>query len=68
VAQSAEGRLAETGMRAKGECLPASVGPLDFPVYGSNDRIDIRIRRFTCLPTRVCFRFLVMVFHLRLAI
>jgi len=28
VAQSAEGRLAETGMRAEGECLPASVGPL----------------------------------------
>ncbi len=28
VAQAAEGRLAETGMRAAGECLPASVGPL----------------------------------------
>jgi predicted RNA-binding protein YlxR (DUF448 family) len=28
VAQSAEGRLAETGTRAEGECLPASVGPL----------------------------------------
>jgi undecaprenyl diphosphate synthase len=27
VAQSAEGRLAETGMRAEGECLPASVAP-----------------------------------------
>jgi undecaprenyl diphosphate synthase len=30
VAQSAGGRLAETGMRAEGECLPASVGPLAF--------------------------------------
>jgi 2-hydroxychromene-2-carboxylate isomerase len=30
VAQSAAGRLAETGMRAEGECLPASVGPLFF--------------------------------------
>ncbi len=29
VAQAAEGRLAETGMRAEGECPPASVGPLD---------------------------------------
>jgi len=29
VAQPAGGRLAETGMRAEGECLPASVGPLD---------------------------------------
>ncbi len=28
VAQPAAGRLAETGMRAEGECLPASVGPL----------------------------------------
>jgi hypothetical protein len=27
-AQPAGGRLAETGMRAAGECLPASVGPL----------------------------------------
>jgi 2-hydroxychromene-2-carboxylate isomerase len=30
VAQPAAGRLAETGMRAEGECLPASVGPLFF--------------------------------------
>ncbi len=30
VAQPAEGRLVETGMRAKGECPPASVGPLFF--------------------------------------
>ncbi len=30
MAQSAGGRLAETGMRAEGECLPASVGPLFF--------------------------------------
>jgi undecaprenyl diphosphate synthase len=30
VAQPAEGGLAETGMRAEGECLPASVGPLAF--------------------------------------
>jgi undecaprenyl diphosphate synthase len=28
VAQAAEGRLAETGVRAAGECLPASAGPL----------------------------------------
>jgi undecaprenyl diphosphate synthase len=28
VAQAAEGGLAETGTRAEGECLPASVGPL----------------------------------------
>jgi predicted RNA-binding protein YlxR (DUF448 family) len=28
VAQSAEGRLAETGTRAEGACHPASVGPL----------------------------------------
>ena len=28
VAQPAKGRLAETRMRAEGECLPASVGPL----------------------------------------
>ncbi len=31
VAQSAGGRLAETGIRAEGACLPASVGPLDHP-------------------------------------
>ncbi len=31
VAQAAEGRLAETGTRAEGACLPASVGPLDIP-------------------------------------
>jgi hypothetical protein len=30
VAQTAAGLLAETGMRAEGECLPASVGPLTF--------------------------------------
>jgi hypothetical protein len=30
VAQTAEGRLAETGTRAGGECLPASVEPLIF--------------------------------------
>jgi hypothetical protein len=30
VAQAAGGRLAETGIRAGGACLPASVGPLTF--------------------------------------
>jgi hypothetical protein len=30
VAQTAAGRLAETGMRAEGECLPASVEPFIF--------------------------------------